>query len=294
MKPAARTTDAHTCPAHSGGPIAAPGARMVLMGGLPAAHLATPATCVGPLDAIVQGAAMVLINNRPASRTEDLTVHTGKVAAGLGSVLIGGDPYPPNDRLMLALSITKAGGRGDAVDVALVVEQLAKLPADQLQILKDAGVSVIACRGTVTDYRTDLKGVHPRGWPPGATWDKVPGAYTKDRKEVVIGTIGQDSPDGPHVPETGEGHGSVNLVDHEAEHAVDHATGGSASAEFNKARDKDKSTLPAYETQEGRAGQEENFAESGARYYGGDPNDAKKHPNLHDYWKSDPLHPRHR
>jgi hypothetical protein len=216
------------------------------------------------------------------------------VAAGLGSVLIGGDPYPPTDRLMLALSITKAGGRGDAVDVALVVEQLAKLPADQLQILKDAGVSVIACRGTVTDYRTDLKGVRPRGWPPGSTWDKVPGAYTKDRKEVVIGTIGQDSPDGPRVPGTGEGHGSANLVDHEAEHAVDHATGGSASAEFNKARDKDKSTLPAYETQEGRAGQEENFAESGARYYGGDPNDAKKHPNLHDYWKSDPLHPRHR
>src|SRR5262249_23172847 len=49
---------------------------------------------------------------------------------------------------------------------------------------------VIACRGSVTDYRTDLKGVQPRGWPPGSTWDKVPGSNTPDKNEVVIAVIG--------------------------------------------------------------------------------------------------------
>ena len=48
-------------------------------------------------------------------------------------------------------------------------------------------------------------------------------------------------------------------------------------------------TLSAYETQAGNAGEEETYAESSARFYGGDPGDAAAHPNLHKYWQDHPM-----
>ncbi|WP_353737225.1 MULTISPECIES: PAAR domain-containing protein [unclassified Acidiphilium] len=63
-KPAARLTDMHTCPEstgpvpHVGGPIM-PGSPNVFIGGLPAARVTDPVTCVGPPDTIVMGAPTV-------------------------------------------------------------------------------------------------------------------------------------------------------------------------------------------------------------------------------------------
>jgi Mlc titration factor MtfA (ptsG expression regulator) len=99
----------------------------------------------------------------------------------------------------------------------------------------------------------------------------------------VIATAGH--PNNPHVPNTGEGHGAHNLVLHETAHGLDlGGGGGSANADFNAARTADAATLGTYESQAGNAGQQETYAESAARYYGGDPNDAASHPNLHRYW----------
>ncbi|HQT90204.1 MAG TPA: PAAR domain-containing protein [Acidiphilium sp.] len=106
-KPAARATDMHTCPdtdgpiPHVGGPIAS-GSPNVLIGGLPAARVTDPLTCVGPPDTIVMGSPTVLINGLPAARMGDQTAHGGVIVGGLPTVLIG-----------------TAGGASPVVDTAL-------------------------------------------------------------------------------------------------------------------------------------------------------------------------------
>ena len=99
MPPAARLTDAHTCPLttpgsppvpHAGGPVIGPGVATVLIGGLPAAVVGDQALCAGPPDAIVKGSASVLIGGRPAARMGDATAHGGCITAGVPTVLVGG------------------------------------------------------------------------------------------------------------------------------------------------------------------------------------------------------------
>lgn len=197
-----------------------------------------------------------------------------------------------NPSLELARDLIRLEGTADAKDGELVVQELSQLPPHMLQILKDGGTQVVVCRGSVTEYMTDLRGVRPRGWPPGSTWDNVPGLFNQGSNEVVIATIGHGTSAGAHVPQNGEGHGSHDLVLHETAHAIDHnaeTNHNSQSTDFNTARDADLSSLSAYETQPGQAGQEETYAESAARYYSNDPNDATNHPSLHNYWASDPF-----
>ena len=83
----------------------------------------------------------------------------------------------------------KTGGSGTAEDAKLVAESLAKLPKSTLEQMQKNGTKVIACRGSVTDYRTDLRGVQPRGGPPGATWDKVPQADLYGGKPQLQGSL---------------------------------------------------------------------------------------------------------
>ncbi len=94
-QPAARVTDLHTCPMvdgvvpHVGGPIIN-GSPTVLIGGLPAARVTDPVTCVGPPDQIIKGSATVMINDLPAARLGDSTEHGGAIVLGCFAVLIGG------------------------------------------------------------------------------------------------------------------------------------------------------------------------------------------------------------
>lgn len=53
-----------------------------------------------------------------------------------------------------------------------------------------------------------LRGVTPRGWPPGSDWKQVGGAYSPGNREVAIG-VGS------------AGHGSHSLATHEFGHALD-------------------------------------------------------------------------
>lgn len=95
MPPAARLSDMHACPMitgivpHVGGPVVM-GAPTVLIGGLPAARLGDPCTCVGPPDTIVRGSATVLIGGMPAARLGDTTAHGGSLFLGCPTVIIGG------------------------------------------------------------------------------------------------------------------------------------------------------------------------------------------------------------
>lgn len=94
MPPAARLTDMHVCPMvtgvvpHVGGPITAPGAPTVLIGGLPAARVGDMVTCVGPPDTIVLGSFTVLIGGQPAARMGDMTAHGGSIILGYPTVII--------------------------------------------------------------------------------------------------------------------------------------------------------------------------------------------------------------
>jgi hypothetical protein len=191
---------------------------------------------------------------------------------------------------MSARTMTRPGGQGAGSDVDLVVQELQHWPPQTLSLIESQGTKIVVCRNSVVDYRTDLRGVGPRGWPPGAVWDTVPGAFLPDRNEVVIGVIGHADRN-PHVPRRGEGHGSWNLVVHESGHAFDLAvaTHRSSSAAFTQARTADLATLSAYERQPDPAGSQETWAESAARYYGTDPGDTGSHPNLHMFWLSATL-----
>lgn len=99
MKPAARLTDFHQCPAitpgvppipHVGGPIIGPGEPTVLIGKLPAARVGDSLVCVGPPDTIIEGSETVLIGGIPAARMGDKTAHGGFIVMGEPTVIIGG------------------------------------------------------------------------------------------------------------------------------------------------------------------------------------------------------------
>jgi uncharacterized Zn-binding protein involved in type VI secretion len=74
---------------HVGGPILAPGAPTVLIGGLPAARVTDMAICVGPPDDIVLGSFTVLTEGLPQARIGDLTAHGGTIVLGEFTVLVG-------------------------------------------------------------------------------------------------------------------------------------------------------------------------------------------------------------
>src|SRR5581483_6677112 len=147
------------------------------------------------------------------------------------------------------------------------------------------GIQVVAARGSVTDFYTDLQGVQPRGWDAGRTWDEVPGVARG--RQIVIATTGQGTAQGTHVPVTGEGHGSYNMTLHEIGHGVDSWPGSSSSnvlsqrPDFLAARQLDANTLSTYESQAGGAGPSETYAESFARFYGDDPTFPTERPNLY-------------
>jgi uncharacterized Zn-binding protein involved in type VI secretion len=101
--PAARLTDMHTCPMwtgvvpHIGGPVTAPGAPKVLVGGMPAACMGDVVTCAGPPDTIAFGVPTILIGGKPAATMTAVTAHGGVIVAGCPTVLYGGaaPPAPP-------------------------------------------------------------------------------------------------------------------------------------------------------------------------------------------------------
>lgn len=66
------------------------------------------------------------------------------------------------------------------------------------------------------DHMQQYRGVQPRGWPAGSTWDTVPGAWAGGWGRLLLGG-------------GGHGHGSTSLAGHEFGHAADDAAGEALS-----------------------------------------------------------------
>ena len=190
----------------------------------------------------------------------------------------------PSEAAQLANALCVTAGTATAADRAAVMREVEKIPVDGLKAMQAAGIKITVVRGSVVEALPALSGVKPRGWPPGSSWDTVPGLYDANTKQVIIATRGGA------VPATGDGHGSVNPVIHETAHAIDAATGGHNDPAFQAARNRDIGKLPAYETQAGNAGLEESYAEGMARYYGNPSSSQSTSPALYQYWGTNPLH----
>lgn len=98
MKPGARLSDMHTCPAsnpgsppvpHVGGVIHGPGEPTVLLENLPAAVEGDTCVCAGPPDIITAASGTVLFNHKRAAREGDTTAHGGIIVAGASTVILG-------------------------------------------------------------------------------------------------------------------------------------------------------------------------------------------------------------
>lgn len=116
-----------------------------------------------------------------------------------------GDADLPNVRLH---------GASASVDLQRVIDRLENVPQAAIEATDRLGARTTLFSGKLTDvhgYRS-LRGRHPRGWPPGATWDSVPGAGGERGAAVRVAS-----------EERGSGHGSTSLVLHEYGHVVDHA-----------------------------------------------------------------------
>lgn len=226
--------------------------------------------------------------------------HTRTIAALERQLELGTTPARPARNVVAPTSVTlssetaarrivKPGGRGTQADVDTVVAELKKLPAVLLERARSAGVQVIACRDSVTDHMAALRGVRPRGWPPGTTWDSVPGLYDPASMTVVMAT--HDDGTARALPDFGYGHGSFNALFHEFGHALDNTNAlghDSRSPAFRAARTNDLDSLrnenQSYLLQPGDAGPEETYAEMAARFWGGDRSLSRKYPHLHRFF----------
>ncbi len=196
------------------------------------------------------------------------------------------DNQPTEDSIAQASSLVISGGSGTDEDLPLVAVELAKFGPAILRTLANENQKIVVCHDSVTDYLTDLRGVHPGGWPADATWDRVPGTFDFARRETVIAL--RLSPEGYRMPHYGQGHRSHNLTLHETAHALDwnalHGRHSTSDLAFADARTADLASLSTYELQWGNTGLQETYAESAARYFGNDSMDAVLHPHLHAYW----------
>ncbi|HEY8353953.1 MAG TPA: hypothetical protein VIK69_02960 [Methylophilaceae bacterium] len=145
----------------------------------------------------------------------------------------------------------------DHPEVQQHLEHLRKVPTKLLTRLREAGLAEIHfANATVPglDNLHYLKGVQPRGWPPGMTWDIVPGAYSPKEKAVVAG-VGR--------------HGSVSVALHELGHAVGDLLGYNDHPDLIQAHKEVFEKLKPYHQQDGPggvAGRQEMLAEGFATY----------------------------
>jgi hypothetical protein len=177
-----------------------------------------------------------------------------------------------------------------ADDIDAVAAEAMLLPDAVMTHFERNRIRIVACINAVTDFEVSLRGVTPRGWPAGKTWDIVPGTYLHEKKRVVIATIGSA---GVRIVPTRESglHGSTNLTVHESLHGFDYSGDHTILRQRNflNARRTDFARLDAYEQQDGQPGLEETFAESGARFVTEPDLMSGDWPALFNYWNNSPL-----
>lgn len=197
-----------------------------------------------------------------------------------------------NEWAARARALVICGGSGTAEDLRAVAAEAASLPEPVIKRFEREHIRVVACRGSVTDFETELRGKTPRGWEQtGKTWDSVPGAYFQNRRRVVVATTGQAGVRTVPTKST-RLHGSDSLVIHECMHGFDYSGGHAVLRDpsFTSARLADlpnlREALNGYLVQSGQAGLEETFAESGARFVVDRADMRREWPHLAAYWES--------
>jgi hypothetical protein len=147
---------------------------------------------------------------------------------------------------------------------AKVQQEFKSLPENVQKLLANNGTKLVV-GGKMSDADPSLKGVTPRGWSPGSTWDDDDGEYDAGKKAI---TIAETSHDGK--TDTWQNNDRMpGGLRHETGHAVDAAMGNvSHGSEFKQAYDKDVANMSPqdkekfkYLLQNGQAGHEETFAE---------------------------------
>ena len=201
-------------------------------------------------------------------------------------------PTPTSDfeyKQQIALSFVRAGGSATSADaIAMARHLVSVMSASQLQKMHAAGIHVVVSRDSVTDYLTSLKGVHPRGYPPGLTWDTVPGTVWGNN-EVVTAT--HAGPNGEReLPGTTQS-ASADVTLHEIGHAINRQAGvnwASDRADFREAYDKDAGTGPLsdpyYHQEDAAAGRDEAFAENHAEFLKEPTTMKARYPDLYVHW----------
>ena len=170
---------------------------------------------------------------------------------------------PPSlEHVPVPIEISEATGANFKTDVAVA---LTSIPPRALKAMADSGIRIRA--GTkVTDLKPELKGVHPRGWPAGMTWDTADGFFDRAAKEVNVAEFYRPVGQKEFVPSTRV----RGVASHETGHAFDKAldTPSATSRSFADAYAADVKSIPKaakgglrYFLQKGKAGRSEAFAE---------------------------------
>jgi len=236
-----------------------------------------------PFEARTFAADAEAIFNHDLDLHEIETLADWRAQSISGAEAVGG-AQPPEGAAELVIP----GGRGTVDDVAAVAAAAAELPPFVAQRFRNSGIRIVACRESVTDFEVSLRGVVPRGWEGlGKTWDDVPGVYLDAKRRVVIATM--DDGGARAVPtKASHRHGSSSLVLHESLHGYDYSGGHAVlrNPSFQNARTADYAKLDVYEKQDGQAGLEETFAESGARFIAEPQQLQGDWSHLFAYWNS--------
>lgn len=193
--------------------------------------------------------------------------------------------------LARARRLVVTGGSGTVADLEAVATEAATLPGYVMDRFERKRIRIVACRESVTDFERSLRGVIPRGWEDtGKTWDDVPGTYLDRKKRVVVATIAGAA--GRVVPTRESGkHGSISLTVHESLHGYDYSGDHKVLSDptFLTARVQDFAKLDRYQRQDGQAGLEETFAESGSRFIAEPALFQQECPNLFGFWQGRPM-----
>lgn len=105
----------------------------------------------------------------------------------------------------------------------IVYTDFQKMPISVTKFVakRESGVDVILGTSIVEHPNfAYLKGVHPRGWPEGTTWDMVCGASGLPGRPSVVAIYGKS--------------GSINTLAHEYGHTLDECLGKSSATELWK------------------------------------------------------------
>ena len=154
------------------------------------------------------------------------------------------------------------GAFKDQVAIALGV-----IPTPVLETMAAKGLK-IKTGTTMIEMNPELKGVQPRGWPPGTTWDGAEGMYSSNDKTVNVTESYRPAGQTGYM----KSRRVRGVMLHESGHGFDHALdNASNSIAFIDAYNKDveqgdlrffQKVSLGYYLQEGRAGRSETFAET--------------------------------